>query len=77
MKLLRTTVRILFYLALGAVLFFSPWAAFWNENFFLAHYPWLSEIGSNYFVRGAISGLGLVNIGMAIDAIHNMAHPPG
>ncbi|MGH9439161.1 MAG: hypothetical protein ACRD22_15010, partial [Terriglobia bacterium] len=51
--------------------------SFWSQNFFLAHYPWLSPMGSNYFVRGAISGFGLVNIWMAIDAIHRIGFPPG
>ncbi len=77
MKLFRSSACIIFYLVLGVILFFSPWASFWNQNFFLSHYPWLSPIGSNDFIRGAISGFGLVNIWMAIDAIHELGGPPG
>lgn len=77
MKWLWTAIRILFYLAAGVVLFFSPWTSFWSQNFFLSHHASLMAIGHNYFVRGAISGLGLANIWMAIDEIHRIGRSPG
>ena len=77
MKWLWTAVSILVYVALGVILFFSPWTSSWNHNFFLSHYPWILAIGHSYFIRGAISGLGLANIWMAIDEIHRAGNPPG
>jgi hypothetical protein len=32
----------------------------------VAQYPWVSAIASNYFVRGAVSGIGLADIWLAI-----------
>ena len=38
------------------------WPAFWEHNYFALRFPSLREILSNNFVRGAISGLGVVNL---------------
>ncbi len=43
-----------------------PWVAFWHRNFFVQEFHWVSLVAMNHFVRGAISGLGLVNIGLAL-----------
>ncbi|MGH9355236.1 MAG: hypothetical protein ACRD10_03820 [Terriglobia bacterium] len=74
MKWIGAAACILFYLAFGAVLFLSPWTAFWSQNFFFSRHASLLAIGNNYFLRGAISGLGLANIWMAFDAIHRIGH---
>ena len=77
MKWIGAVACILFYLAFGAVLFFSPWTGFWSQNFFFSRDTSLLAIGHNYFVRGAISGLGLANIWMAFDAIHRIGRSSG
>lgn len=50
---------------LGVLLLILPWSAFWERNFFLQRYPELIPILLNPFLRGAISGLGLVDVGIA------------
>lgn len=37
-----------------------PWTVFWERNFFVERVPAVSVIALNPFVRGAISGIGLV-----------------
>ena len=39
-----------------------PWSAFWARNYFAETWPALRPIVTNNFVRGAISGLGIVNL---------------
>ena len=38
------------------------WPAFWEHNYFAMSWPPLRAILSNNFVRGAVSGLGIVNL---------------
>lgn len=43
-----------------------PWSAFWERNYFVA---WSASAGmllTNNYVRGAITGLGLVNLAAAL-----------
>jgi len=38
------------------------WPAFWEHNYFAVSYPAIMPILTNNYVRGAVSGLGLVNL---------------
>jgi hypothetical protein len=38
------------------------WPAFWEHNYFALAWPPLRALLSNNFVRGAVSGLGVVNL---------------
>jgi hypothetical protein len=38
------------------------WPAFWEHNYFAFAWPPLRTLLTNNFVRGAVSGLGLVNL---------------
>jgi hypothetical protein len=61
-------VRLLltaFFLETGAVLVLAPWSALWDRNYFAQGLPLLHALMINNFVRGAVSGIGLVNIGAA------------
>ncbi|MSO35220.1 MAG: hypothetical protein EXQ54_02140 [Acidobacteria bacterium] len=40
-----------------------PWSTFWERNYFV---EWSPAMLTSYYVRGAISGLGLVNVGAAL-----------
>jgi len=39
------------------------WPALWDHNYFVNRWPWLGPILTNNFLRGGITGLGLVNLG--------------
>lgn len=43
-----------------------PWSSFWSRNYFVLHWPVLTTWLVNDFVRGAVSGLGFVNVGAGI-----------
>lgn len=38
------------------------WPALWDRNYFTEAWPAIQPVLANNFVRGAITGLGLVNI---------------
>ena len=43
-----------------------PWSRFWERNYFADVVPVVHDVITNNYVRGAVSGLGLVNIWIAL-----------
>ena len=39
-----------------------PWRPEWSDNSLLLPYPAIRELVSNGFVRGVVTGLGLLNV---------------
>lgn len=65
-------LRVLFVLVLfelGIFLIILPWSAIWEQNFFLNRYPSLIHILLNPAMRGLVSGLGLLDIFVAISLL--------
>ena len=64
-------VRVIVRLYLGLVIVILPWMHFWDDNRLFALVPHLAPLLLNGVARGIVSGLGLLNIWIAIhDAIH-------
>ena len=59
-------VFVLFCLEVGIILTVVPWTRIWAENSLLLGHPRLHDWLQHNFVRGLISGLGLVDIWMGI-----------
>ena len=38
----------------------APWTMFWSRNYFAHAVPWLGHWMANAYVRGAVTGVGLV-----------------
>ena len=55
-------LRIALFLEVGFVLVAAPWSTYWDRNYFAEALPPLRELIINPFVRGAVSGLGIVNV---------------
>jgi len=51
-----------FFFEAGLVLVILPWTVYWEENYFVQVLPLLEALLVNNFVRGAVSGLGLLNL---------------
>ncbi len=47
---------------LGVMLMIVPWRPEWSDNSLLLPYPAIRELVSSGFVRGVVSGLGLLNV---------------
>jgi hypothetical protein len=60
--LIRRLLYIAFFLEVGLLLIVLPWSTFWDRNYFAGAWPWLRPLLSNNFVRGAVTGLGFVNL---------------
>jgi hypothetical protein len=58
----RRLVLVVFFFEVGVVLIFIPWSAFWDRNYFAQLVPWLHTAMTNNFCRGAVSGLGVINV---------------
>ena len=65
MRRLLTIVYIVFCFEIGVFLFVFPWISLWTKNYFFDHYPLFADIARNYFLRGAVSGLGLADVWLA------------
>ncbi len=53
------------YFQLGFLLLLFPWLPIWSRNYFVQEYSWVDTVAMNYFVRGAVSGLGWLNLSLA------------
>ena len=52
---------------LGLALILVPWSDIWETNYFLYQYPALGLLLKNPFLRGAISGLGFMNVLLSLE----------
>lgn len=59
---MKRLLFVTFFLEIGFVLIVIPWSAFWDRNYFAQLVPSLQPVITNNFVRGAVSGLGLINV---------------
>jgi hypothetical protein len=70
-RLLRISVA-LFTLEVGLFLVFFPWTESWDVNYFQTLTPTLQELWKQPSFRGALTGLGFVNIYIAcLQVIHS------
>jgi hypothetical protein len=58
----KRLLLVAFFFEVGFVLIVLPWSSFWDRNYFAQAAPALGEIITNNFFRGAVSGLGVVNV---------------
>ena len=59
----------------GAVLFYLPGTSAWERNYFLTHFPSLMRILLHPAFRGAVSGLGVLDIFVGITMSGPDLHP--
>jgi hypothetical protein len=59
-------VFVLFCLEVGIILTVLPWTRLWTDNSLLLGFPAVKEFMNYNFVRGLVSGLGLVDIWMGV-----------
>lgn len=60
---------------MGALLLYLPWTTFWEQNYFLAHFPSLMGIVLHPFFRGIVSGIGVLDIFLAFGLIGSRPGP--
>lgn len=67
MHRLRSVLWLLILFELGVVLVFLPWLQVWDSNYFLGQFPILRPYLLHSSLRGAITGLGALDILLAVD----------
>lgn len=63
---MRRLLVIAVLVELGLLLIVVPWSAYWERNYFAQMSPLVDAIVSNNYVRGAVTGLGAVNLVAAL-----------
>jgi hypothetical protein len=63
---------VAFFLEVGFVLIVAPWSTFWDRNYFAESLPFIDAIISNNYVRGAVSGLGVINVAAGIAELFSI-----
>ena len=71
---LSTALFITFCLEIGFFLLIFPWTSYWDGNFFSTLLQAWRRYWQNAYVRGAISGLGVVNLYIAVAEIFRLRH---
>jgi hypothetical protein len=68
MNRLLAVALILFCFEIGLFLVFVPWSALWEHNAVLLYLP-LRGLLLNNFVRGAVSGLGVIDLFIGLSEL--------
>ncbi len=56
----------------GLLLVLIPWSAFWDRNYFVGWSPALGALLTSNYFRGAVTGLGLVNVWAALAELGDL-----
>ncbi len=66
-------LRVMLRMYIGLAVCYAPWShTFWDQNPIFLQFPSLSIFVTNGAVRGLVSGLGLLNLWIALqDAIRH------
>ncbi|MBE3072061.1 MAG: hypothetical protein IMZ67_03725 [Acidobacteria bacterium] len=57
---------VAYFIEVGLILVLVPWSGFWDRNYFADTMPAVRAIAHSHFVRGAVSGLGMVNLAAGV-----------
>jgi hypothetical protein len=69
MNRLLAIAFILFCFEIGLFLVFVPWSALWENNVLLSHSLHLRSLVLNNFFRGAVSGLGVIDLVLGLSEL--------
>jgi hypothetical protein len=69
MHRLLAVALILFCFEIGLFLMFVPWYPLWENNALFTYIPSLRSIFLNNFVRGAVSGLGVIDFLLGLSEL--------
>jgi hypothetical protein len=67
--MLKRLLLVAYFIEVGLLLVLVPWSPFWERNYFLTAFPALQDIVRNNYLRGGVSGLGVVNLLMGFNEL--------
>jgi hypothetical protein len=65
----KRLILVALFLEVGFLLVVIPWSSFWDRNYFAQSIPAVNALITNNFVRGAVSGLGLINVYLGLSEL--------
>ena len=60
----------------GVFLLIFPWMEYWNNNSIASLSPWMRDVWESPYFRGALSGLGVINICISLAEVFRLRRPP-
>ena len=69
MSVFRRLILLAYFVEVGLVLLVVPWSPFWDRNYFVQMWPALETLTRSNLIRGAVSGLGVVNLWAAMSEL--------
>ena len=69
MSVLSRLLLLAYFVEVGLMLLVVPWSPFWERNYFLDLWPALEAVTRSNPVRGAVSGLGIINLWAAMSEL--------
>ena len=63
---MRQLVFAACFFEVGLLLLVLPWTVFWDRNYLFDAAPVFHSLIQSPYLRGAVSGLGLINLGVGI-----------
>ena len=69
MRVLSRLIFLAYFVEVGLVLLIVPWSPLWERNYFVQLWPAIAPFTRNNLVRGAVSGLGIVNLWAAASEV--------
>lgn len=69
MSVVSRLIFLAYFIEVGLVLLVVPWSPFWERNYFVQLWPAVEAVARNNLVRGAVSGLGIVNLWAAMSEV--------
>jgi hypothetical protein len=68
-SVLSRLILLAYFIEAGLVLLVVPWSPFWDRNYFVQMSPALAALTRSNMIRGAVSGLGVVNLWAAMSEL--------
>jgi hypothetical protein len=66
---MSAVIFITFLLEIGIFLIIYPWTSAWDGNYFSAFKPGWQQYWDNMYVRGGLTGLGVVNLYISLAEV--------
>jgi hypothetical protein len=68
-SVLSRFIFLAYFVEVGLVLLVVPWSPLWDRNYFVQMWPALETLTRSNLIRGAVSGLGVVNLWAAMSEL--------